>query len=109
LITHVQITSDRKVRSRTGRRVADWLDHGLDHEIDHAGRMMTGESAVARLGRAGTRSTDAYMHAEIREKALAQAAPSTPSPAANDPRQGVLEFLESLVGDRARGRRQDQA
>jgi hypothetical protein len=43
-------------------------------------RMMTGESAVARLGRAGTRSTDAYMHAEIREKTLAHAAPINAKP-----------------------------
>lgn len=50
------------------------------------------------LGHAGTRSTDAYLHADItiKEKALAQAAPINAKPGRYRPTDKVLAFLESL-------------
>jgi integrase len=50
------------------------------------------------LGHAGTRSTDAYVHADItiKEKALALAAPINAKPGRYRPTDKVLAFLETL-------------
>lgn len=50
------------------------------------------------LGRAGVRSTDAYVHADItiKEKALALTTPASARPGRYRPPDKVLAFLESL-------------
>ncbi len=50
------------------------------------------------LGHASTRSTDAYLHADItiKETALAQLVPITAKPGRYRPTDKVLAFLESL-------------
>ncbi|MGW5119327.1 tyrosine-type recombinase/integrase [Streptomyces noursei] len=51
-----------------------------------------------RLGHAGVRSTDAYVHADmsIREQALARTAPTTARPGHHQPTDKVLAFLDRL-------------
>jgi len=50
------------------------------------------------LGHAGTRSTDAYVHADmsIKDKALALTTPASAKPGRYHPTDQVLAFLEGL-------------
>jgi site-specific recombinase XerD len=94
--THAE-TAARTCPSLAGRKLHP---HVLRHSCAMSLLQAGVDTAVIALwlGHAGTRSTDAYIHADItiKEKALAQAAPINAKPGRYRPTDKVLAFLESL-------------